>query len=178
MEGRSFTGVRFVCAIPSSAMADGANRLMTKFMTGFRFGADSAICAGRCSLTRRPSLHAIALQPHRQQPGVAALLCGTLRLGRPAAPALKDPQRVTDPPTLRRWLRSLDSSRPPYSFLRPTMDAVTQALDAGKLLHLGCVRLCWQTLFPFLIGSGLWGSEKTELPTILAWECRPFFSYA
>jgi hypothetical protein len=54
-----------------------------------------------------------------------------------AAPETKDPRRVTDPSTLRRWFRSLDSSRPPFSFLRSTMYAVGQALDAGKLLHLG-----------------------------------------
>jgi hypothetical protein len=63
-----------------------------------------------------------------------------------AAPVLKDPQRVADPSTLRRWFRSLDSSRPPFSFLRPAMHAVTQVLDAGKLLR--CLRWCWQTLFP------------------------------
>jgi hypothetical protein len=65
-----------------------------------------------------------------------------------AAPVVKDPQRVTDPSTLRRWFRSLDSSRPSFSFLRPAILAVTQALDASGFLILGDLRLCWQTLFP------------------------------
>jgi hypothetical protein len=32
--------------------------------------------------------------------------------------------------------------------LRSTIHVVCQALDAGKLLHLGGLRLCWRTLFP------------------------------
>lgn len=64
-----------------------------------------------------------------------------------AAPTVKDPQRVADPSTLRRWFRTLDSSQPPFSFLRPAMQAVEQALDRGKLLHQDCGRLCWQTVF-------------------------------
>ncbi|MGH9632775.1 MAG: DUF6431 domain-containing protein [Bryobacteraceae bacterium] len=67
-----------------------------------------------------------------------------------AAPAVNDPQRVADPSTLRRWFRSLDSSQPPFSFLRTTMHAVSQALGGGKLLHHGYLRLCWQTLFACL----------------------------
>ena len=35
-----------------------------------------------------------------------------------AAPTVKDPDRVADPSTLRRWFRSLDSSCPPFSCLR------------------------------------------------------------
>jgi len=65
-----------------------------------------------------------------------------------AAPETKDPRRVTDPSTLRRWFRSLDSSQPPFSFLRSTMQALCRALDGGKLLQLGGLRLCWRTLFP------------------------------
>jgi Domain of unknown function (DUF6431) len=34
-----------------------------------------------------------------------------------AAPPVKDPHRVADSSTLRRWFRALDSSRPPFSFL-------------------------------------------------------------
>ena len=47
VEGQSFATALCVCAIRLLAIADGANRLMTKIMTGFRFGAASAICAGR-----------------------------------------------------------------------------------------------------------------------------------
>jgi Domain of unknown function (DUF6431) len=67
-----------------------------------------------------------------------------------AAPAVKDAQRVADPSTLRRWFRSLDSSRPPFSFVRPIVRVVTQALDAGKPFRLGCLQLCRQTLFACL----------------------------
>jgi hypothetical protein len=45
--GRSFGNARFVYRIPSSVMAAGANRLTTKTMTGFRFDAATAMCAGR-----------------------------------------------------------------------------------------------------------------------------------
>ena len=67
-----------------------------------------------------------------------------------AAPAVKDPDRVADPSTLRRWFRSLDSSRPPFSFLRRTVRAVSQWLHGGGILHHGSLPLCGQTLFPFL----------------------------
>ncbi len=56
---RSFATALIVSTIPSSAMAAGANRRMTKIMTGFRFGAVSAICAGRRSRSYRPSPHPI-----------------------------------------------------------------------------------------------------------------------
>jgi hypothetical protein len=42
-----------------------------------------------------------------------------------AAPIVKDPNRVADPSTLRRWFRSLDSSLPPFSYLRRTMLAIS-----------------------------------------------------
>ncbi len=67
-----------------------------------------------------------------------------------AAPSLQDPDRVADPSTLRRWFRSLDSSRPPFSFLRRTVRAVSQWLEGGGTLHHGSLPLCGRTLFPFL----------------------------
>jgi hypothetical protein len=66
-----------------------------------------------------------------------------------AAPAVKDPDRLADPSTLRRWFRSLDSSRPPFSFLRRTVRAVSQWLDRGGIVSHGSLPLCAQTLFPF-----------------------------
>jgi Domain of unknown function (DUF6431) len=45
-----------------------------------------------------------------------------------AAPPLKDPNRIPDPSTLRRWCRSLDSS-PAFSFLRRTLSAVSHRLN-------------------------------------------------
>jgi hypothetical protein len=67
-----------------------------------------------------------------------------------AAPVLKDPDRLADPSTLRRWFQSLDSSRPPFSSLRHTMHAVSQWLRGGEILRHGSLPLCWQTVFPFL----------------------------
>ena len=67
-----------------------------------------------------------------------------------SAPTVKDPNRVADASTLRRWFRSLDSSRPSFSFLRPTMRAVSEALDAGRRLCDSCLRLNWRSLFPYL----------------------------
>jgi hypothetical protein len=67
-----------------------------------------------------------------------------------SAPAVKDPQRVADPSTLRRWFRSLDSSRLPFSRLRRTIHAVSQWLQGRKILHHGPLPLGWPTLFPFL----------------------------
>jgi hypothetical protein len=67
-----------------------------------------------------------------------------------AAPAVKDPDRVADPSTLRRWFRSLDSSQPPFSFLRPALEVVGQWLTRSEPVECGSLRLSWRTLFPFL----------------------------
>ena len=64
-----------------------------------------------------------------------------------AAPTVRDPHRVADPSTLRRWFRSLDCSQPPFSFLCPAMRSVQRALDEGKLVLHDCLRLSWQTVF-------------------------------
>lgn len=67
-----------------------------------------------------------------------------------ALPDLKDPDRVPDPSTLRRWFRSLDSSRPAFSFLRPVLEVVGQWLARSEPIECGSLRLSWQTLFSFL----------------------------
>jgi hypothetical protein len=67
-----------------------------------------------------------------------------------AAPLVKDPDRGPDPSTLRRWFRSLDSSRPTFSFLRRTMHAVSQWLSGTEILIHDSLPLCWQTVFSFL----------------------------
>ena len=69
-----------------------------------------------------------------------------------AAPVVRDANRLADPSTLRRWFRLLDSSHPPFSFLRRTMQAVSQTLGNGYTLQLGLLRLHWRTLF-FLLGQ-------------------------
>jgi hypothetical protein len=70
-----------------------------------------------------------------------------------AAPVVKNPDRVADPSTLRRWFRSLDSSRPPFSFLRKVMHAVSEKLSGVEsvetIVH-DSLPLSWQTIFPFL----------------------------
>jgi hypothetical protein len=68
-----------------------------------------------------------------------------------AAPAVKDPDRVSDPSTLRRWFRSLDSSRPPFSFLRDMVRAVNERLGGAETLLHESLTLRWQTVFPFLM---------------------------
>ena len=71
-----------------------------------------------------------------------------------AAPAVKDPDRVADPSTLRRWFRSLDSSEPPFSFLREMMHAVSGRISRAEVFVEDWLTLRWQTVFPFL--SRLW----------------------
>ena len=66
-----------------------------------------------------------------------------------AAPTLKDPNRVPDPSTLRRWCRSLDSS-PGFCFLRRTLEAIEQWLARGEQHAHGSLRLSWPTVFCFL----------------------------
>ena len=67
-----------------------------------------------------------------------------------AAPAVKDPDRVPDPSTLRRWFRSLDSSLPPFSCLRRTMLAISARLRKTENLAHDSLPLRWHTAFPFL----------------------------
>jgi Domain of unknown function (DUF6431) len=67
-----------------------------------------------------------------------------------SAPTVKDPDRVADPSTLRRWFRSLDNSQPPFSFLRRTMHLINGWIGGGELLPHAGLPLCWPTAFLFL----------------------------
>jgi Domain of unknown function (DUF6431) len=67
-----------------------------------------------------------------------------------AAPPVKDPYRVTDPSTLRRWFRDLDSSQPPFSFLQRTILNIDGWMRGGTVLHHNDLLLSWPTVFPFL----------------------------
>lgn len=67
-----------------------------------------------------------------------------------AAPPVKDPQRVADPSTLRRWFRDLDSSQPPFSFLRRTIEVIDHGIRGGRVLPPGDWPLSWPTVVPFL----------------------------
>jgi hypothetical protein len=57
---------------------------------------------------------------------------------------------MADPSTLRRWFRSLDSSHPPFSFLRQTMRVIDAWLSRTEILVHGSVPLRDHTVFPFL----------------------------
>jgi Domain of unknown function (DUF6431) len=67
-----------------------------------------------------------------------------------AAPTVKDPDRIADPSTLRRWFCSLDSSQPPFGFLRRLLTQVKAQLSCGQVVRHGALRLSWPTLFAFL----------------------------
>jgi hypothetical protein len=49
-----------------------------------------------------------------------------------AMPKLKDPNRVPDPSTLRRWSRGLDRTQPALSFVRQTLARVAHWLARGE----------------------------------------------
>ena len=65
-----------------------------------------------------------------------------------AAPTVQDPDRVAAASTLRRWFRSLDCSRPPFSFLRRILHS--QWLNCTETLAHDGLPLSWPTVFPFL----------------------------
>jgi hypothetical protein len=67
-----------------------------------------------------------------------------------AAPTVKDPDRVADPSTLRRWFHSLDSSQPPFFFLHQAMRAIGAGLSRTKILVHDSLPLRWHTVFSFL----------------------------
>jgi len=67
-----------------------------------------------------------------------------------AAPEVKDPDRIADPSTLRRWFRSLDSSRPTFAFLRGMMREVSVWIVEAEILIHDSLTLRWQNVFPFL----------------------------
>ena len=67
-----------------------------------------------------------------------------------AAPPVKDPNRIADPSTLRRWFQALDSSRPIFSSLRRTLPALDHWIRGGQVLRYRDGELSWPTVFPFL----------------------------
>ena len=52
-----------------------------------------------------------------------------------AMPRLKDPHRLPDPSTLRRWAQGLDPSQPAPSFLRQTLARLASWLTRGHPAH-------------------------------------------
>jgi hypothetical protein len=67
-----------------------------------------------------------------------------------AAPAVKDPQRLADASTVRRWFQALDSSQPIFSCLRRIVQALDQWIRSGQTLRFGNWNLSWPTVFPLL----------------------------
>jgi hypothetical protein len=67
-----------------------------------------------------------------------------------AAPAVKDPDRIPDARTLGRWFWALDSSQPPFSFLRPTMQALEGWIRSRQFLRHRELPQSWPTVCPLL----------------------------
>jgi len=67
-----------------------------------------------------------------------------------AAPPVKDPHRIADPSTLRRWFQTLDSSRPQFSSLQRMLPALDHWIRCGQVLRYGDGELSWPTVFPLL----------------------------
>ena len=68
-----------------------------------------------------------------------------------AIPTLKDPNRLPDPSTLRRWARGLDPSQVAASFLRRTLARVAHWLtprDQGNPEALSWLIPVLQVLWP------------------------------
>jgi hypothetical protein len=73
-----------------------------------------------------------------------------------ATPPLKDPNRVPDPSTLRRWSSGLDRSHPALSFLRQTLARMTHWLARGDPADHQAGPLSWlspvlQILWPAVL---------------------------
>jgi len=60
-------------------------------------------------------------------------------------PTLKDPNRVPDSSTLRRWAHGLDCSQPALSFLRQTLTCITHWLAPGDSVDQQAGPLAWLT---------------------------------
>ena len=65
-----------------------------------------------------------------------------------ATPTLKDPDRMPDSSTLRRWAHGLDRSQPAISFFRQTLARMTHWLACGEPTDLQAEPLC--SLIPVL----------------------------
>jgi hypothetical protein len=62
-----------------------------------------------------------------------------------ATPTLKDPNRVPDSSTLRRWAHGLDRSQPALSFLRQMLDRFVHWLARGNPADHHAEPLSWLT---------------------------------
>jgi hypothetical protein len=62
-----------------------------------------------------------------------------------ATPQLKDPNRVPDPSTLRRWAHGLDPNQPARCFLRETLDRAAHWLTRGGQPDPEALPFSWLT---------------------------------
>jgi hypothetical protein len=67
-----------------------------------------------------------------------------------AAPTVKDPDRVADPSTLRRWFHALDSSSPSFHPLREAMRVIAAWLGRTEIFVHDSLPLHGHTVFPYL----------------------------
>jgi hypothetical protein len=67
-------------------------------------------------------------------------------VGEAVAPLMKDPNRIPDSRTLSRWFRALDSSQPPFSFLRRTITMLDEWMRCGRGLRDCELPLSWSTV--------------------------------
>lgn len=67
-----------------------------------------------------------------------------------AAPAVKDPNRVADPSTVRRWCRPLNGATPPMPSLRTALASVWQRLSRGMMADHQAWQATRLMLAPFL----------------------------
>jgi hypothetical protein len=72
------------------------------------------------------------------------------------APTLKDPQRVADPATLRRWFGRLPGSVPPLSTLRRILAAVSQRRSRRGMAAFPAWQSSWLALVLFLPPHWSW----------------------
>jgi hypothetical protein len=61
-----------------------------------------------------------------------------------SAPPVKDPNRLADPSTLRRWFRPLNGAAAPLLSLRRRLEAIRQELSRGEV---ACQRAWESTRF-------------------------------
>jgi hypothetical protein len=62
-----------------------------------------------------------------------------------ALPKIKNPDRLPDPTTVRRWSSGLDCSQPALSFLHQTVTRVAHWLARGEQAHDEAGPLSWIT---------------------------------
>ena len=119
------------------------------------------------------------LQLHRPQPGaLAPASAGRPFLGNLRRPPSKDPDRVADPSTLRRWCQSLDSSQPPFLLLARDDPGCRRRGSPEPRFSCTIRCPCAGTPYSRFIAR-FWRfadlKRSPAVPTILAWEegCFP-----